>query len=436
MTTSTITPLAKPYWWEWTPTDTSEANTTLPAEADVVIIGAGLTGLSAARTLASAGRSVLVLEAEHLGYGASTRNGGMIGSGHRISLDAAEKTYGLQTAHELIREAVESLRFTKRLIQEENIDCDLRVCGRFRAFWTRKEYTTAGRMLDRLQAIAPSETALVPRNEQHKEIATDLYHGGVLMLEHGGLHPRKFHAGMLHAARRAGAEVIGETPMTGLDRQATTFKVTTPRGEIHSSEVLIATNGYTPSFLKALSRRVFPVPSFVAATETLPKTTLDKLMPGRRMMVETRNMHCYYRCSPDDTRLLLGARAALTNISQEKATKTLKSLIGQIFPDLSEVNISHSWRGNTGFTFSFFPHVGVRDGVHHAIGYCGNGNAMAPYLGFKAALRILKQPEGHTAFEKTLFPTRAYYHGHPWFLSVANLVYGVKDRIDNVRSRL
>jgi glycine/D-amino acid oxidase-like deaminating enzyme len=145
------------------------------------------------------------------------------------------------------------------------------------------------------------------------------------------------------------------------------------------------------------------------------------------MITESRDRHCYYRPSPDGQRLVLGGRAAMTAVPESFATAELKRLICQIFPDLQDFAISHSWRGRAGFTHDFVPHVGKYDGIWHAMGYSGNGNTMAPYLGHKAAQYILGDPEGGTAFSKTAFPARFWNRGTPWFLPFADVLFRLKD---------
>ena len=145
------------------------------------------------------------------------------------------------------------------------------------------------------------------------------------------------------------------------------------------------------------------------------------------MVAESRERHCYYRASPDGTRLVFGGRAALFNAPEAVAQSELRGLMTQIFPQLKGVGFSHSWRGRTGFTFDFLPHVGKENGVWHAMGYSGSGNAMAPYLGHKAALLMSGDRDGETAFSRTGFPKRWWHQGSPWFLPFADLVFRARD---------
>ena len=259
----------EPIWWEAAaPAPLDE--TPLPAGVDVAVVGAGFTGLSAALALLRAGRSVLVLDAGVPGKGASTRNGGMIGSGHRVGLAQLIRRYGRQTALTLLKEGLAAQDFTMELIEREQIACQLVRSGRFRGAWRPADYEAMGRELDGLRRAIGLEADMVTRAEQHREAASDAYHGGVVYHRHGGLHPGLFHRGLLARVQAAGGAVAGRTPVTAVLPEAGGFQVTTPRGRISARDVVVATNGYTGALTPALQRRLVPVPSYMVATEPLP----------------------------------------------------------------------------------------------------------------------------------------------------------------------
>ena len=423
-----------PYWWEDAGRPMSPMPSELPGEADVVIIGAGLTGLSAARTLAAGGKAVLVLDALNPGEGASSRNGGMVGGGHRLSYAQMGDRFGKDVALRLLREAhLDSGEFIHSLIRDEKIECDYNECGRFRGLWHNQEYKQAAVDLDQLQKLIPLEAEMIPREQQRQQVATDLYRGGTVFFRHGSVNPAKWVAGILLAALEAGAQVLGLTPVLSIQREDTGFRINTPRGSIRAGEVLAATNGYTPAQLASCRRRIIPIPSYVITTEFLGHGVINDLFPSGRMIVESRDRHCYYRPSPDGQRLVFGARAALFNAPEKLVQPQMRSLLKQIFPQLSKVAFSHSWHGFTGFSFDFLPNVGKINGIWHAMGYSGSGNAMAPYLGHKVALQILGDGEGETAFTHTAFPVRWWHQGWPWFLPFADVSFRFRDAWNNIR---
>jgi len=427
-----------PFWWDGQPQ--FENTDVLPSSADIVIIGAGYTGLSAALTLSKSGKNVIVLDSEMIGFGASTRNGGMLGSGHKVSTDQAKKKYGEVVATEIHKEANASLAFTSNLIEENNIDCEFQICGRLRTSWLPEDQVSMSDNLKKLKAIDDFNSKMINPDMMSKSINTDLYFGGQFYQDHGSVQPRKFHYGLLKLALEAGAKVFGSRPVIKVNQlsklKQNGFDVLTSNSKIHCKQVLMATNGYTRSNLsKYLARRVLPVPSFVITTVNIGKDKVQSLLPGGHCMVETRKRYCYYRPTPCGTRIMLGTRAAMHSISAEEALPTLRKMLTEIFPSLEGVEISHCWTGFTGFSFSQLPNLSINKGVYSALGYCGNGVAMAPYLGHMAALKMLNPDHKVTVFERTPLQTRPYYFGKPWFLPIVSAYFRAFDLLDYYRRK-
>ena len=424
-----------PFWWDGQPQ--FENTEVLPLNADIVIIGAGYTGLSAALTLSKSGKNVIVLDSEVIGFGASTRNGGMLGSGHKVSTDQAKKKYGEVTAAEIHKEANASLAFTSNLIEENNIDCEFNVCGRLRTSWLPKDQVSMSDNLQKLKTIDHFNSKMIGPDMLSKSIKTELYFGGQFYQDHGSVQPRKFHYGLLKLALEAGAKVFGNRHVVKVNKlKKNGFDVLTSNSKIHCKQVLMATNGYTRSSLsKYLARRILPVPSFVITTVDIGKVKVKALLPGGHCMVETRKRYCYYRPTPCGTRIMLGTRAAMHSISAEEALPTLRKMLIEIFPSLEGVEISHCWTGFTGFTFSQLPNLSVNKGIYSALGYCGNGVAMAPYLGHMAALKMLNPDHKVTVFERTPLQTKPYYFGKPWFLPIVSAYFRLYDFFDYFRRK-
>jgi len=407
-------------------------------KADVVIVGAGFTGLSAAITLAKSELSVIVFDSEEIGFGASTRNGGMLGSGHKVSPQQADKKYGLEIARQIHKEANASLAFTTNLIKDNNIDCDLQICGRLRTSWVPQDQVSMSENLSKLKAIDHFNSKMIDPNLMSESIKTDLYFGGQYYQDHGSVQPRKFHYGLHQLAIDSGAKVFGKKQVKNVTRLSTDekdgFIVSVANETIICKNVLIATNGYTrPTLSKYLSRRIVPVPSYIITTDEIGIERVNALIPGGHCIVETRKRYCYYRPTPCGKRIMIGTRAAMHSISAEKALPILQKTLSEIFPELDGVKVSHCWTGFTGFSFSMLPNLGNHNGIYSAMGYCGNGVAMAPYLGHMAALKILEPNKKVTVFEDTSLQSRPYYFGKPWFLSIASAYFKVYDKFDNYR---
>ena len=417
-----------PYWWDAAPREAAR-DIALPAHCDVAIVGAGYAGLSAALTLARAGRSVVVLDAGAPGYGASSRSGGMIGHGHRLSYMKLIEKYGAPQAQALVREGMASLQFLKDLIANEAIDAGLQLCGRVRGAWTQADYDTIARDAEALRRDVDMPIDVLSKAEVRSEVATDLYQGGLLFSAHGGVHPALLQRGLLAKARAAAAMVAGNTAVTGLARESKGFKVETTRGRLAADEVVVATNGYTGRTTPALARRLVAIPSFLIATEELGESRVRDLIPNFRMIVETRDKHLYYRPSPDCKRIVIGGRAALHPIALDRAADWLMKELRDIFPSLATARVSHVWTGNVAMTRSDLPGIGQRDGIWYALGCNGSGVALMPYLGHKVALKVLGQPDGRTAFDDIPFKAVPFYNGSAWFRPLMTWWYRARDAI-------
>lgn len=425
----------RPYWWDGLPN--LDCDAPLPARCDLLVIGAGYTGLSAAIAAADLGASVAVVDAETPGFGASTRNGGMFGAHPRLAWDKLAASFGPQTADALFAEARPAQDWVEALIAREGIDCALQRTGRIQLAWTRAQFAAQGRMAGTIAAKSQVRVRLVRREDLGAEIATERYFGGLIFEDHCGLHPALFHRGLLAALDRRRVPVTGGARVTGLERGLDGFVARTPKGTIRAQKVVLATNGYSTAPFRWHAQRVFPVPSYIIATEALSPDLIASLAPGGRMMVETRARHSYFRVSPDGTRILFGGRASMRQIDPVLAAARQKRTMCEIWPELRGVRLSHSWRGNTGFSFGQMPHVGGDRGLYHAMGYSGSGTVMAPWLGAKAAWAALGDARAETAYSLTQLRRSWLQPGTtPHFLGAADLWYRHwVDRSDNRGSR-
>lgn len=416
-----------PFWWDAaTPPDSDSQ--TLDPQCDVAIVGAGYTGLSAALTLVRAGRSVQVFDRQRPGEGASTRNGGVVSGNIRFSFGGAVERFGLERARAIYGEGQRAREDLWRFLEEESIDCDFRLVGRFTGAVRASQYEGQAREVELLNKHLDIGAYMLSHANQGTEIGSDLYHGGIVRPDIGVLHPAKFHAGMLQRALQAGASVHGETPVLGIRRDGETVEITTARGRVRARDVLVATNGYTDRSLPWLQRRLIPVTSRIVATEPLPVELMDRLIPNRRTVVEARKLYRYYRPSPDGLRLLLGGRESTFSNDVARNTAHVRGYLLEVFPELADVRITHSWAGYVAFNLDDLPRLFVHDGMHFAVGYCGSGVVWARWLGKKAAQQILGDPEAQSAF--TSHPPAAVplYWGKPWFLPMAVGLQGLQDR--------
>lgn len=429
-------PPGRPYWWE-DGAPLPALATKPPERTEVLILGGGYTGLSAAITCADEGARVMVIDAAVPGQGASTRNGGMFGAHPRLPYETMKSRFGAADAAACYEEGIAAFEFTRDLIRREAIDCDLQFTGRIQMAWSRVDFEAQKKLVDSIRSQSAIDMELIDRAELSNEIKTERYHGAIRFPGHAALHPRKFHDGLLAAAVRRNVVVVRDCTVNEVRRDAGRFIAECDSGAIRADRIIVATNGYTKALSNWLRRRVFPLPSFIIATEPIAANTLARLAPGGRMMVETRAQHSYFRISPDGSRIVFGGRAAMRPTTPERAAARLFHTMTDIWPELRETRLTHSWSGFTGYSFSHLPAVGGHDGFHFAAGYSGSGVAMAPYLGMKVAYQALGDARRETVFARLPLTSRWFHPGgQPHFLTAADMWFRhVVDRKDRLRMR-
>jgi len=402
----------RPYWWEAAPRQETP-RTTPPQQADVVIVGSGFTGLSAALTLLRHGRSVVVLERGVPGFGASTRNGGQTGSGNqKFRVKRLIELRGRKKAEAMLREGVRMLDYIEHLVTSENIDCHFNRCGRFRAAIQPEHYESMARDMEDLRSLAGVESFMVPRAEQRAEIGSDVFFGGSVLPGDASVHPGLYHAGLMARITEAGGQVFGNTPAEAVSCDTAGFTVKTPQGSIVCKNVVIATNGYTDSLLPELGRRIVPIGSSLIATGEIPEAIFSSLLPKNRVYGNTNRVFYYFRAAPGERRIVWGGRIGrfAANTSPEAFRHHARDML-HVFPALSSVPVTHAWDGMIGYTYDEVPHLGrTAPGVHFAVGYCGTGVSRATYFGNKIALQVMGDSAGRTAFDDLVFPS---FPAHP-----------------------
>jgi glycine/D-amino acid oxidase-like deaminating enzyme len=422
----------KPWWWE--AAEPPDRDTPLPDRARVAIVGGGYAGLSAALTLRRLGHEAVVLDAERIGWGASSRNGGMVSGGLKVATGDLEKTYGKEEAQRIALTCAASLPFIEETIAREGIECDYVRCGRYVGAWSPAHYDAMAKKADWLAEVTGLQTEMVPKARQRDFLGSDFYHGGMAAAATGSLHPGKYARGLAAAAERAGATLVDGVRVKAIAQQAGGFRIATDKGELVADAVLVATNGYSldkrGTASPWLARRLVPLNSYIIATEELPEETIERLFPRRRMISESRRVLNYFRPSPDGKRVLWGGRASFRKATAEGSAPTLHARMVECFPELAGVRITHAWTGFVAFTFDGLPHIGVQDGVHYAAGCQGSGVAMATWLGHNAALKMAGAANERFALDGLPFPTRPTYTGNPWFLPIVGTYYRVRDALD------
>ncbi|MEH6359006.1 MAG: FAD-binding oxidoreductase [Pseudomonadales bacterium] len=426
------------YWWEAAPLSLQQrGNIADINDIDVAIIGGGFTGISAALTLAKAGKKAIIFDQGPIGFGASTRNGGQIGSGNqKIPIHTLESRFGADKAKALLNEGVQMLTHLKQLIAQEGINCDLQEVGRFRGAVRPKHYDAMAREMEALNKRTHVEFHMISKSEQHQEVNTDFYHGGYVLPGDGLIHPGKLHQGITKAAQSSGVIFQANTTVTHIEKTTRGFQLMTDSGPVIARDVILATNGYGGSTNSKTERQIIPVGSAIIATEELSNDKVKELLPRMRAYGNSANAFHYFRPSPDGKRILWGGRVGRWGdhmIQGEKqknwrAFRHLREDMVKVFPSLGSVNIEFCWSGLIGYSFDDMPHIGTNEqGVHYACGYCGTGVTRSVYLGSKIAGRIINHQAGNTPFGEVPLPGHPFQAVAPQMVPVVERWYRLRD---------
>jgi glycine/D-amino acid oxidase-like deaminating enzyme len=400
-----------------------------PAAVDVLIVGGGYTGLSAARATSAAGASTVVMEAGAIGAGCSGRNGGQVAFSIKPTFAALKALYGEARAVAITREGLAAMEYLRTLATAENLDCEWRPHGCFYGAHTARHFTTLAREAEHQPRGLEQRISIIARAQQHTEIASDFYHGGLVYHDDASVNPMRMLVSLLTRAQERGALVLDQCRVLSLIKERDGFSVSTSRGIVKARKVLLATNGYSGPLSPWHRRRVIPIGSYQIATEPLGAERVRQLIPQLRNIVDSRRVVVYYRPSPDGERIIFGGRAALAETDPLACLPRLKSMLTQVFPQLAATRVTHAWVGWVAYTFDTLPHLGEDDGLYYCMGYCGQGVPLAPYFGQRIGQQMMGLAEGRTALDGLSFPSRPYYSGVPWFLAPSVLAYRTLDTL-------
>jgi len=424
----------KNYWLETVTTPPAQPARDLPNSIDVAVVGAGFCGLSAARTLAKRGVRVAVLEAETFGWGASSRNGGMVLTGMKLPVPTLIKRYGRETVRKMYAASLDTIDCVEQIVREENIDCNFSRCGHLEVACKQAHFDGYEGSAALIQREFNHELRIIPKSELRREIGSEIYFGGMVDETSAGLNPARYVAGLAHAAQRAGACLFDRTRVTSIELEknnnARKFRAHTSRGAITAREVILASGAYTTDASPALRKKIIPIGSYIIATEVLPSDLARELSPRNRMIYDSKHFLYYYRLTPDN-RMLFGGRAAFfpeTESTVRKSAEILRRGMICVYPQLRDIKIEFVWGGTLDFTLDVMPHAGKIDGMYFAAGFAGHGVAAATWFGAKLAGLICGDPNDipfdGIPFRGAPFGLRS---GNTWALPLAGAWYKILD---------
>ena len=349
-------------------------------QADVCVIGGGFTGVSAAVNLAEAGFDVVLLEAERIGFGASGRCGGLIGSGQRKDVLEMEALFGQERARLLWDFAEAAKAEIRGRVRQHDIRCDLQ-SGQVEGIHKASYCGWPAELSDVLAARYdyPHCRAL-SRNEVREKVATETFLEGLWDGQAATMHPLNYALGLARAARDAGVRIFENSRVTDYTRDDPAM-VTTAQGTVRASFIVLACNGYLGKLERRVAGKIMPINNFMVATEPLGEARARQLIDGRFGVHDTRFVVNYFRLS-DDHRLLFGGGENYRPGFPKDILGFVRPYMLELFPQLDDVAVDYAWGGTLSVTVNRLPHVGrLPPNLFFAQGYSGHGISIANFAG-------------------------------------------------------
>lgn len=349
-------------------------------EADVCVIGAGITGCSTALHLAEKGYRVALVEAKRVGWGASGRSGGQLIFGYACDMSKLKAITSPSDARLLWQVADEAVRYTRELIGKFDIRCDLKQGHLHAAVKPRHQRELESWKRELEDEYAYHGLQLLERNDLRSLLASDAYQGGLLDPKSGHLHPLNYTLGLAAAAEQAGATIYENSPATKID-YGTRQTVRTPQGEVRCEHLVFCGNAYLGDTEKQLRSKCMPVGTYIVATEPLGETRAAELIRNDMAVADMNFVLDYYRRSADH-RLLYGGRVSYSTVSPLNLERAMKPRMLKVFPQLEDVSIEYTWGGNVAITVNRAPHFGrLRPNIYFAQGFSGHGIGLTGMTG-------------------------------------------------------
>lgn len=418
-----------PFWVEDYPRPSHLGRDPLPAEADYVVVGSGLTGLSAALRLIDAGKSVVLLDRGEIAGGASSINGGMVSPDVKAGIRAVELSYGPALADEVWHASVRSIEIVLELCGRLGIDALPNRNGLAALGLHNRDIEKFRKTAEFYRNRYGVEWEVFGPNRVGEFAGSDSFSSAMYEPEGFGIHPARFAFGLAAAVNQKGGLLVSHTPATSIEGSGNGFQTTTTSGTIRSGNVIVATNGYTTSEpVPELKKKVVSIGSYIIVTEPLPEAEATAVFPKNAMTYTKRRLLHYMRRTPDNRILIGGRRNLKTDLPPSESAADLRTGLVRYFPQLADREVTHVWGGRLAVPFDLTPHMGQIDGVWYAMGFAGHGVGLSTQLGHDLAGMLLGE-DPTSPFAKIPHSGRFYYQGNPWFLNPASMLYRTLDRV-------
>ncbi len=366
---------------------------------DVCVIGAGITGLSAALHLSKRGYDVVLLETHTIGWGASGRSGGQALSGYSCDISKIRKLTDAATAKILWDMSLESLQLTRELIRDHDIQCDFRDGSLHVAIKQRQHRELQEHQQELARVYGYEDTRMLEGDELRKVLASRRYISGLYEPNNGHLHPLNYTLGLANAAADAGVRIFEHSGAIRID-ESQPLKVFTASGEVSCSFLTLCGNAYLSGLHEELQRKIMPVGTYIIATEPMGEDRASALIRNDACVSDINFVLDYFRLSADH-RMLFGGRVSYSTLKPLALTTSLRQRMTRVFPQLSDLNIEYTWGGYVAITMNRAPHFGrAGDGIFFAQGFSGHGIALTALAGKLMAEAIAGTAERFDLFAK------------------------------------
>lgn len=419
-----------PFWVEDHPRPEGITTDQLPAETDVLVVGSGLTGLSAALRLAEAGQTVTVIDRGELAGGASSINGGMVSPDVKAGIPTVFDRYGPEIGREMWASTVQSVELVRGLAQYPDVAALTHENGMAALGRGRRQTTGFEKTIAWYRDNVGSDWELLKGPDLGSIVGGDHFDVAMYEPEGFGVHPARLSFGLARLAKRAGAVLLDHCEAMSTEQIPTGLRVETSNGSIDAGQVVIATNGYTNRRpVERLARLVVPIGSYIIVTEPLGPKRAETIFPGGAMAYSRRRLLNYMRRTHDDRILLGGRRSLHPDLDLEESAADLQRALVRFWPELEDAAITHVWGGRLGIPFDLTPHIGRVDGVWYAMGYAGHGVGLSCQLGYELAGMLLGE-DPPSVYRQIAHEGRFYYTGgRAWFLTPASYLYRTLDKL-------